>query len=311
MLKRALLFPGQGAQKVGMALDFAAECPEAAELFKLADRAAGLPLAKLLAEGPEEALKDTAVSQPAIVLADLAALAAFEKLHGRAEPAAAAGLSLGEYAALAAAGALSAEEALRLVALRGRLMKECCERVPGTMASILGLAADKVAACAEEARSAGVVVVANFNSPEQTVLSGEARAVEKACALCKAAGAKRAIPLKVSGAFHSPLMRPAAEKLAPEIERAEVRPARYPVVANATGAAVREPAEIRRALVAQVTAPVLWTKSLAACQALGAEEFLELGPGGVLTGLVGRTLKNVKATSLPTAEAVRKYVPPA
>jgi [acyl-carrier-protein] S-malonyltransferase len=307
MSKRALLFPGQGAQKVGMSLDFAQGCPEAAELFKLADRASGLPISKLIAEGPAEALTDTAVSQPALVLAGLAALAGFEKAHGKLTPVAAAGLSLGEYAALAAAGAFTAEEALRLVAIRGRFMKECCEAVPGTMASILGLDPEKVDACAKEASAVGVVVAANFNSPEQTVLSGEAKAVEKACELCKAAGAKRAIPLKVAGAFHSPLMQKAADKLAPEIEKADVRPARYPVIANATAAAVREPAEIRAALIAQVTAPVRWTKSLAALQALGADEFLELGPGGVLTGLVGRTLKGVKAVSLPTVEAVQKY----
>ncbi len=310
MTKRALLFPGQGAQKVGMSLDFAQNCPEAAGLFELADRASGLPISKLIAEGPAEALTDTAVSQPALVLAGLAALAFFEKAHGPVEPAAAAGLSLGEYAALTAAGALSAEEALRLVSIRGRLMKECCEAVPGTMASVLGLAAGKVEECAKEASAVGVVVAANFNSPEQTVLSGEAAAVAKACELVKAAGAKRAIPLKVAGAFHSPLMQKAADKLAPELEKAEVRAPRYPVVANCTGEAVSDPAAIRAALIAQVTAPVRWTKSLAACQALGAGEFLELGPGGVLTGLVGRTLKDVKATSLPTAEAVVKYAPP-
>jgi [acyl-carrier-protein] S-malonyltransferase len=254
-------------------------------------------------------LKDTAVSQPALVLADLAALAAFEKLHGPAEPAAVAGLSLGEYAALAAAGAMTPAEALRLVALRGRFMQECCAKVPGTMASILGLAAEKVEACAREASAVGVVVAANFNSPDQTVLSGERAAVEKACALCKAAGAKRAIPLKVAGAFHSPLMRRAADQLAPEVAKAEIRPARCAVIANCSGEPVTAPAEIRRALVEQVTAPVRWTRSLAAMQKLGAAEFLELGPGGVLTGLVGRTLQGVKAVSLPTAEAIRKYVP--
>ena len=310
-VKRALLFPGQGAQKVGMAVDLAAAFPEVAELFATADRVSGLPVSATVRGGPEAKLQDTAFSQPALVLADLAAFLAFEKTHGRLEPAALAGLSLGEYAALAAAGAMDPAEALRLVSLRGRFMAECAAAVPGTMASILGLEAAKVEAAAAEASSVGVVAAANYNSPEQTVISGERAAVEKACALAKAAGAKRAIPLKVSGAFHSPLMRPAAERLAPEIERAEVRPARYPVIANATGAAVREPAEIRRALVAQVTAPVLWTRSLLACQALGAGEFLELGPGGVLTGLVGRTLQGVKATGLATAEAVGKYVPPA
>lgn len=307
MPNRALLFPGQGAQKIGMGLDIAAAVPEVAQLLAEAERATGLPLGRLLAEGPEESLKDTAVSQPAIVFADLAALLAFERAHGQVEPVAAAGLSLGEYAALAAAGALSAGEALRLVAIRGRFMKECSEAVPGAMASILGLEAGKVVEAVAAARSSGVVVAANFNSPEQTVVSGEAKAVEKACELCKAAGAKRAILLKVSGAFHSPLMARAAEKLAPEVERADIRPARYPVIANATGGAVREPAEIRRALVEQVTAPVLWTKSLETMRDLGTKELLELGPGTVLAGLAGRTVPGIKALSLGTMEAIKGY----
>jgi [acyl-carrier-protein] S-malonyltransferase len=309
MSKRALLFPGQGAQKIGMGLDIAAAVPEVAELLAEAEGATGLPLSQLLASGPEDALKDTAVSQPAIVFADLAALMAFEKTHGRVEPVAAAGLSLGEYAALSAAGALSPREALRLVAVRGRFMKECAEAVPGTMASVIGLEASKVVQAVAAAKSAGVVVAANFNSPDQTVVSGEARAVEKACELCKAAGAKRAIPLKVSGAFHSPLMAHAAERLAPEVERAEIRPARYPVIANATGGAVREPAEIRRALVEQVTAPVLWTKSLETMRSLGAAELLELGPGTVLAGLAGRTVPGIRALSLGTMAAIKGYAP--
>ena len=308
-MTRALLFPGQGAQTVGMACDLAAEFPKVAELFRLADQASGLPLSELIAEGPEEKLKDTAVSQPAVCLADLACFAAFEEVHGRQLPAAAAGLSLGEYAALAAAGAMGFSQTLRLVSLRGKFMAECAAAVPGTMASILGLPADSVMSCVEEAASAGTVVAANFNSPKQTVISGEKSAVEKACELAKAAGAKRAIPLKVSGAFHSPLMAPAAEKLAAELEKADIRRPRFPVIANVTGAAVSDPPDIRKALVEQVTGPVQWVKTLEAMQAAGADEFVELGPGKVLSGLTKRTLDGVAIASLGSAEAIRGYAP--
>jgi [acyl-carrier-protein] S-malonyltransferase len=308
-VKRALLFPGQGAQKVGMAVDLAAEFPEIAELFDLADRVSGLPVAETIRSGPEAKLQDTAFSQPALVLANLAALMAFEKTHGRLEPVALAGLSLGEYAALAAAGAMTPAEALRLVSLRGRFMGECAAAVPGAMASILGLEAGKVEAAAAEASSVGVVAAANYNSPEQTVISGERAAVEKACELAKAAGAKRAIPLKVSGAFHSPLMQRAADQLAPEIERAEISAPRFPVIANVTGEPVADAAAIRRALVAQVTGPVRWVATLRTMQSLGAGELLELGPGSVLAGLAKRTLAGVPVQSLGTLEAIRAYKP--
>jgi [acyl-carrier-protein] S-malonyltransferase len=307
MTKRAILFPGQGAQKVGMAADLAEAFPEVAELFAVADRASGLPVAETIRSGPDEKLKDTSFSQPALVLADLAAFTAFEKTHGKLEPVALAGLSLGEYAALAAAGALSPAEALRLVSLRGKFMAECAAATPGTMASVLGLTADQVVPCVEEAKSAGVVVAANFNSPKQTVISGERAAVEKCCELVRAAGAKRAIPLKVSGAFHSPLMSAAAERLAAEVENTEFRAPRFPVIANVTGGAVTTPEEIRRALVAQVTGSVQWVESLHTMRSLGAEEFLELGPGTVLAGLTKRTLSDVAIRSLGTLEAVKGY----
>ncbi len=308
-MTRAILFPGQGAQYVGMATDLAAGFPAVAELFKVADGAAGLAISEVVANGPEEKLKDTALSQPAIVLADIAAFTAFEKAHGKLKPAAVAGLSLGEYAALAAAGAMTFTDALRLVTLRGKFMAECCAASPGTMASIIGLGAEGVTACVEEAGSSGVVVAANFNSPKQTVISGEPGAVEKACELAKAAGARRAIPLKVSGAFHSPLMQAAADKLAPEIEEADIRRPRWPVIANVTGEAVSDPPDIRRALVEQVTGSVQWVKTLETMRALGADEFLELGPGKILAGLVKRTLEGVRISSLGTAEALKGYAP--
>jgi len=307
MTRRAILFPGQGAQKVGMAVDLAAEFPEVAGLFEVVDEVSGLPVAETVRNGPEDKLKDTAFGQPALVLADLAAFIAFEKTHGALEPAALAGLSLGEYAALAAAGSLSGREALRLVSLRGKFMAECAAATPGAMASVLGLTADAVMPCVEAAQSEGVVVAANFNSPRQTVISGENAAVEKACELLKAAGAKRAIPLKVSGAFHSPLMAAAAEKLAPEVEKTEFAEPKFPVIANVTGKAVKSPDEIRKALVAQVTGSVHWVGTLETMQGLGAEEYLELGPGSVLAGLTKRTLSGVEIRSLGTLEAVKGY----
>ncbi len=307
MTKCAILFPGQGAQKIGMAVDLAAEIPEVAELFSMVDEVSGRPVAETIKNGPEEQLKDTAFSQPALVLADLAAFIAFEKTHGTFEPVALAGLSLGEYAALAAAGSLSYREALRLVSLRGQFMAECATATPGAMASILGLTADAVIPCVKQAQSEGVVVAANFNSPKQTVISGEDAAVKKACELAKEAGAKRAIPLKVSGAFHSPLMAGAAEKLAPEVEKTDFAEPRLPVIANVTGEAVKSPDDIRKALVAQVTDSVHWVKTLETMQGLGADEFLELGPGSVLAGLTKRTLSGVAIHSLGTLEAVKGY----
>jgi [acyl-carrier-protein] S-malonyltransferase len=307
--RRAILFPGQGAQKLGMAADLAGQFPEVAELFAIVDEVSGRPVADTIKNGPEERLKDTSFSQPALVLADLAAFIAFEKTHGKLEPAALAGLSLGEYAALAAAGAIPYREALRLVSLRGQFMSECAAATPGAMASILGLTAEAVMPCVEAAKSEGVVVAANFNSPKQTVISGEQAAVTKACELCKGAGAKRAIPLNVSGAFHSPLMQLAANKLAPEIEKTDFSEPRFPVIANVTGEAVKDPDEIRKALVAQVTGSVHWVKTLETMQALGATEFLELGPGKVLAGLAKRTLSDVTIHSLGTLEAVQAYEP--
>jgi [acyl-carrier-protein] S-malonyltransferase len=293
-----------------MAVDLADEFPAVAELFSIADEVSGLPVGDVIRSGPEEKLKDTTFSQPALVVADLAAFIAFEEIHGKLEPAALAGLSLGEYAALAAAGAMSYPEALRLVSLRGRFMAECAAQVPGAMASIIGLKADEVLGCVDGARDTGTAVAANFNSPKQTVISGEAAAVAKACELCKAAGAKRAIPLKVSGAFHSPLMGLAAEKLAPEVEKAEITAPRFPVIANFTGEAVSDPADIRKALVAQVTGSVQWVKSLETMRSLGAGEFLELGPGRVLAGLTKRTLEGAGISSLGTLEALKAYAPP-
>ncbi len=306
-MKRAVVFPGQGAQKIGMALDLATEYPGVADLLKTADQVSGLPISEVMAQGPIEQLSDTSFSQPALVVADLAAFMVFEKIHGPIKPVALAGLSLGEYAALAAGGALSPADALRLVSLRGKYMSECCAAVPGSMASILGLSSTQVASCVSAAADAGVVVVANYNSPQQTVISGELAAIERACELCREAGAKRAIMLKVSGGFHSPLMQMAADKLAPEIEKAEISSPTVPVLANVSGGLVSDPAEIKRLLLEQVTGSVQWVKTLETMQALGAEEFLELGPGKVLSGLVKRTLEDVKPLAMGTIEEIKAY----
>lgn len=296
---------------MGMSADLAAELPGVAELFRLADQVSGLPISETIRTGPEERLLDTACNQPALVLAGLSAFMAFEKIHGQVSPPALAGLSLGEYAALAAAGAMSYAESLRLVSLRGRYMSECAAARPGTMASVLGLEAEVIERCCAEARPTGVVAAANYNSPEQTVISGERAAVEKAGELCRAAGARRVIPLKVSGAFHSPLMAGAAERLAPEIEKAEIVRPRFPVVANVTGEPVSDPADIRRALIDQITGPVRWVRSVETMRRLGAEGFIELGPGTVLAGLVKRTLTGAAAWSLGTLEAIRGFQMPA
>jgi [acyl-carrier-protein] S-malonyltransferase len=306
-MKRAVVFPGQGAQKIGMAIDLAGEFPEVAELLKTADQVSGLPISEVMAQGPTEQLSDTSFSQPALVVADLAAFMVFEKIHGPIKPVAMAGLSLGEYAALAAGGALSPADALRLVSLRGKYMSECCAQLPGSMASILGLSSTQVASCVSAAVDAGVVVVANYNSPKQTVISGELAAVERACDLCRDAGAKRAIMLKVSGGFHSPLMQMAADKLAPEIEKAEISSPTLPVLANVSGQLVSEPSEIKRLLLEQVTGSVQWVKTLETMQALGAQEFLELGPGKVLSGLLKRTLEDVKPLAMGTLEEIKAY----
>ena len=305
------LCPGQGAQKVGMGKDLADRFPDARRTFQAIDDALGVALSKVMFEGPEDQLTATHNAQPAI-LAHSAAV--FAVVRDRVpHPVAAAGHSLGEYSAYVAAGALPAPDAAKLVRRRGELMQQAGEARPGTMAAVLGLAtADVETACREGSQANSVVVAANLNAPDQTVISGDPDAVERAGALCKAKGAKRVLPLKVSGAFHSPLMAPAADKLRLALDKAPFAAPRVPVIANATAEAVKDPARARRLLADQLTAPVRWVACMEKAATLGEggkpPAFLEIGPGAVLAGLVKRIVPGATVTSLGTADEVAKFL---
>jgi [acyl-carrier-protein] S-malonyltransferase len=303
-----LLFPGQGAQKVGMGQDLAAAFPAARETFAVIDEALGTALSRSMWEGPEELLQQTHRTQPAILAHSAAVLAVVRERLGTV--AGAAGHSLGEYSAYVAAGALTAVEAARLVRRRGELMHDAGSRRPGAMAAVLGLATAEVErACRDASTLEEIVVAANLNAPDQTVISGDPPAVARAGEACKAAGAKRVLPLKVSGAFHSPLMAPAAAGLASVLESADFSDPRFPVVANASAAAVHTAAEARRLLVDQLTAPVRWVDCVHALAALApGARFVEIGPGTVLTGLLRRILPEAACLSLSTATDVERFL---
>ena len=306
----ALLCPGQGAQRVGMAKDLAEAFPAARSALEAVDEALGFALTAVMWNGPEELLTRTDHAQPAILAHSWAVWAvAGPKLAGRVV--AAAGHSLGEYSAYAAAGALGGPEAARLVRRRGELMLDAGRERPGTMAAVMGLDAERVAAaCREASGRDGVVVAANLNAPDQVVVSGDPAAVGRAGELLKAAGAKRVIPLKVSGAFHSPLMEPAAAAFARALEGAALAPPAFPVVANASAEAVRGPALARRLLAAQLTSPVRWVESVRTLGALAGADatFVEAGPGNVLTGLAKRILPGARTVNLGTAAEVAAFL---
>lgn len=279
---KAFLFPGQGAQHPGMAKELYESSTEARELMEKANEILGFRITDIMFDGTEDDLKATRVTQPAIFLHS-AALALCGGI-GKADMA--AGHSLGEFSALVAAGAISFEDGLKLVAARASAMQKCCEAVPGGMAAVIGMPNEKV----EEicAGIDGTVVPANYNSDGQLVISGTVEAVAAACEALKAAGAKRALPLGVGGAFHSPLMEPARAKLAKAIEATEVRAPEFPVYQNVSACAETDPARIKENLLKQLTSPVRWTQSVRAMLADGASDFLEIGPWTVLQGLVKR-----------------------
>ena len=280
------LFPGQGAQKIGMGQALANAHPLARETYALADRVLGVPLSTLCWEGPADELTRSVNAQPALLTHSIAA---WRLVDGAGlTPAWVAGHSLGEYSACVAAGALSFEDALRLTRRRGELMTQAGIDHPGTMAAILGLDRASVDALCEEASSAGMVRAANLNAPGQIVISGEIAAVERACELAKARGAKRALRLQVSGAFHSPLMASAADGLAAAIDAAEWRDARCPIVANVSAEPVQRASDIRAALKAQLLGAVRWEDTMRRLVSERASA-LELGTGTVLRGLL-RTL---------------------
>lgn len=306
-MKRAAIFPGQGAQHPGMGRDLAEAFPRAREIFERADEVLGLPLSEHCFTGSEETLNRTDICQPGIFLVSVATM---EVLRGERgiEPAdfmAAAGLSLGEYTALWFAGALDFEDGLRLTRLRGELMQKASEAEPSGMTSILGLeeaAVEEV--CAAVREEGGVVCVANLNSPGQVVISGAEKAVADATERLKAAGARRAIPLAVAGAFHSPLMASASEGLSAKLEETEIRPAVMPVISNATAEPVSEPDDIRAALVRQLVSPVRWAKSMQRLIADGYEEFVEPAPGRVLAGLMKKIDRSAVVRGYPDAPSI-------
>ena len=281
-MKKAYVFPGQGSQFPGMAKALYEGNAKGKELLEKANDILGFRITDIMFEGTPDALKATRVTQPAIFLHSVVLAKCYEGFR----PDMVAGHSLGEFSALAAAEAISFEDALRLVYIRATQMQLCCEKVPGTMAAIVGLPDEKV----EEICSSceGIVIPANYNCGGQVVISGEKTAVEQACEKAKAEGAKRALPLAVSGAFHSPLMEPARVELGKAIEETRIVEPICPIYQNVSAQAVTDPQTIKKNLLAQLTSPVRWTQSVRNMLADGADYFMEIGPGTVLQGLVKR-----------------------
>lgn len=293
---KAFVFPGQGAQFSGMGKDLYENNPLAKELFDKANEILGFEITKIMFEGTAEELKQTKVTQPAVFLHSvISAICLGEEFN----PDMVGGHSLGEFSALVAAGAMSFEDGLKLVSQRAQAMQKACEATPSTMAAIIGLPDEKIEEiCAGINKEGHVVVCANYNNPGQLVISGNNEAISEACEALKAAGAKRALPLPVGGAFHSPLMQPAKDELQAAIETTTFSTPKCPVYQNVDAQAHTNPEEIKQNLIAQLTAPVKWTYEVQNMIAAGATDFTECGPGKALQGMIAKIDRNVTAHGL-------------
>ena len=304
MSDAVLLFSGQGAQKVGMGKDFHEASDSARALFQKADEALGFSLSQVMFEGPDEELTRTSRCQPALYLHGLVALTLLKERLGNLNPVAAAGLSLGEFTAHAAAGTFSFEDGLKIVARRGLFMEEACEATEGAMAALIGGDEDAVKALAAECG----VDVGNFNAPGQIVLSGPVAGIDAAVGKARDHGIRRAIKLNVAGAYHSRLMQPAQDKLAAELAGVSMQAPALPVVCNFGASVVSDPAEIRAMLEKQVTGSVRWTESIRLLVEMGHRNFIELGPGKVLAGLVAKIDKDVTVHSIEDLASLEAVV---
>ena len=304
MAKKVFIFPGQGSQYVGMAADLYEKSVEAKEMIKTADDALGMNLSYILFNGPEEQLKQSEFTQPAVFLHSVILASLIRTLS----PDAVAGHSVGEYSAFVASGAIQFYDAVKLVRERGIAMQKAGIEKPGTMAAIIGLDEDQVIQCCNEASEEGIVQCANFNSPGQIVISGEVNAVKKAMEICKSKGARLAKELQVSGAFHSPLMDSAKEKLKVALNNTPVYNLRFPLYANVTAKPVEKKEEIKNLLYEQLSSPVQWVQTINNMVNDGVEEFYEIGPGKVLQGLVKRINPDVKIFGIDKYSDVEKYL---